>query len=106
MKALICKPIAMLAILAGILFITSCQKSENAEDAILPTADDTVQPTTSAVESRSNPNSAVFPPTANMYGKSYAEWSIEWWKWVMQHKAKAAPFGSWPETQAALLRAT
>ncbi len=101
MKALICKPIAILAILAGILLFTACQKSENAEEDIFPTADDTMQPTTSAVESRSNPNSAVFPPTANMYGKSYAEWSIEWWKWILSYPCANNPLADQTGANAA-----
>ena len=27
-------------------------------------------------------NPGVIPPNANPYGKSYAEWSIDWWQWL------------------------
>lgn len=59
-------------VLAMLLGMTACQKdSKDAADA-----------TASAAEDRNNPNSAVYPITANVNGKSYAEWTAEWWRWV------------------------
>ena len=31
-----------------------------------------------------NPNPGVVPPGSNAYGKSYANWSAEWWKWSLK----------------------
>jgi hypothetical protein len=33
----------------------------------------------------------VFPPTARPFGKSYSEWSAEWWQWVFSIPAAAHP---------------
>ena len=30
-----------------------------------------------------NPNPGVILPNSKAYGKTYAEWSAEWWKWVL-----------------------
>jgi hypothetical protein len=32
------------------------------------------------VESAENPG--VYPPSSVAFGKTYAEWSVEWWKWL------------------------
>lgn len=34
-----------------------------------------------AWEGQGNPNPKVMPPHAYPFGKSYGEWSAEWWKW-------------------------
>ena len=31
-----------------------------------------------------NPNPQVIPPHASAFGKSYSEWSAEWWKWQLK----------------------
>ena len=31
-----------------------------------------------------NPNPGVAPPGSNAYSKSLAEWSVEWWKWLLK----------------------
>jgi hypothetical protein len=30
-----------------------------------------------------NPNPGVIPVNSNTYGKTYGEWSAEWWKWAL-----------------------
>lgn len=45
----------------------------------------------SEVDIRTNPNSVVYPPTANMFGKSYGEWTAEWWKWMMSADCDSNP---------------
>lgn len=52
-------------------WLPACQK-ENKESADL----------TSVAVDRSNPNSAVYPPNAQPNGKSYAEWTADWWRWA------------------------
>ncbi len=37
----------------------------------------------SATPSPDQPNPQVFPPASKPYGKTYAEWGAEWWKWSM-----------------------
>jgi hypothetical protein len=86
MKTPIFKQAAFLAAFAIAIFFAACQKTET-EVASPLTASHLEHsspggPASPAVGDRSNPNSAVFPPTANMYGKSYAEWSAEWFKWA------------------------
>lgn len=34
---------------------------------------------------------SVLPPTAKKYGKSYAEWTAEWWKWYAKIPASIHP---------------
>jgi hypothetical protein len=63
-------PVLTLLLLMVIGFV-ACQK-DNKEAA----------DTAVAAEDRSNPNSAVYPPTAQVNGKSYGEWTAEWWRWA------------------------
>lgn len=47
----------------------------------------------SVAQDRNNPNSAVYPPTAQVNGKSYAEWTAEWWRWVAGIPCATNPIG-------------
>ena len=38
-----------------------------------------------------NPNPQVMPPHAYPFGKSYGEWSAEWWKWHLELPATDHP---------------
>src|SRR5262245_37236103 len=38
-----------------------------------------------------NPNPAVLPPQSQPYGKTYAEWNAEWWKWFFSVPASKNP---------------
>ena len=38
-----------------------------------------------------NPNPRVIPPHAHPFGKSYGEWSAEWWKWQLKLPAAGHP---------------
>jgi hypothetical protein len=67
--------LAAIMITAGTLWVTSCQKESITPSGGVNDVD--------VVKSNSQ-NSLVFPPQANMYGKSYAQWSAEWWKWDLQ----------------------
>jgi hypothetical protein len=40
---------------------------------------------------KGNPNSQVIPPNADAFGKSYCEWSAEWWKWQLSLPATDHP---------------
>jgi hypothetical protein len=40
---------------------------------------------------KSSDASYVFPSNANMYGKSYAQWAAEWWKWNLQFDCATVP---------------
>ena len=40
---------------------------------------------------KSSDASYVFPPNANMYGKSFAQWAAEWWKWNLQFDCAHVP---------------
>ncbi len=35
--------------------------------------------------------SAVFPPGSVMFGRTYSEWSAEWWQWILSQPANASP---------------
>jgi hypothetical protein len=39
-----------------------------------------------------NLQAAVVPPVAKVHGKSYAEWSAEWWRWALSLPADQNPF--------------
>ncbi len=67
-------------ILAMVIGLVACQKENKDDAAVAVTA-----------EERSNPNSAVYPPTANVNGKSYGEWTAEWWRWVMSSTCATNP---------------
>jgi hypothetical protein len=45
----------------------------------------------SAWSGQGNSNPRVIPPDANAFGKSYAEWSAEWWKWQLSLPATDHP---------------
>jgi hypothetical protein len=36
-------------------------------------------------------NPGVLPPNTHPYGKSYAEWSVKWWQWVLSLPANNNP---------------
>lgn len=55
------------------IYFTACKKSDDSTPAASGKTD---------AVARVNPNSVIFPIGANMYGKSYGQWSAEWWKWV------------------------
>jgi len=40
-----------------------------------------------------NPNPGVSPPNSNAYGKSYSDWTAEWWKWALKIPASGHPWG-------------
>lgn len=48
-------------------------------------------PATGTWAGQGNPNPQVIPPHANAFGKSYAEWSAEWWKWQLSLPATDHP---------------
>jgi hypothetical protein len=37
-------------------------------------------------------NSLVYPPTDKPFGKSYTQWSEEWWQWALALSVKGHPF--------------
>lgn len=63
-----------LCLLATLIATQSACSSEESELA---------QTGSPAIDWRSNPNSAVYPITANPFGQSYAEWTEDWWQWIM-----------------------
>ncbi len=77
-------PTALIGLLIAAIWFTACQK--DTINNVTPTQ--THQATDIAsngtpnadlpVTDRANGNSKVFPPNANMYGKSYTEWSQIW----------------------------
>ncbi len=70
------KIIGVVMLIATLAFVViSCQK----EDTITTNgAND------NSSSLKTSDASYVFPSNANMYGKSYAEWAAEWWKWNLQ----------------------
>jgi hypothetical protein len=34
----------------------------------------------------------VYPPTAKPYGKSYTDWTVQWWKWALSRPFIGHPF--------------
>jgi hypothetical protein len=51
----------------------------------------TIVPTLGVWADEGNPNSQVLPPHAYPFGKSYNEWSAEWWKWHFRLPATDHP---------------
>jgi len=45
-----------------------------------------------------NQNSFVYPPVANMFGKSYTQWGVDFWKWEIASDCGSI-FGGGPQTQ-------
>ncbi len=43
------------------------------------------------VAAAGNPNPGVVPVNSNFHGKTYGEWSAEWWKWVLSIPADRNP---------------
>jgi hypothetical protein len=37
-------------------------------------------------------NAPVYPTTAKLFGKSYAQWSAQWWKWALARPVEGHPF--------------
>src|SRR5262245_30922229 len=44
-----------------------------------------------ATAEAANPNPGVLPPHSEAFGKTYAEWSVRWWRWLLSQ-----PFDSNP----------
>ncbi len=66
-------------ITAGVFWLTACKK------------DNQNLPSDSSVTENRNPASYVFPPQANMGGKTYTQWVTEWWKWNLQFDCSHFP---------------
>jgi hypothetical protein len=46
----------------------------------------------SAALAQPSANSRVYPTTAKPFGKSYAQWSAQWWKWALALPVDGHPF--------------
>src|SRR5947209_3304543 len=46
----------------------------------------------SAALAQPSANSRVYPTTAKLFGKSYAQWSAQWWKWALALPVEGHPF--------------
>ena len=46
----------------------------------------------SAALAQLSANSLVYPTTAKPFEKTYAQWSVEWWKWALALPVKGHPF--------------
>jgi hypothetical protein len=96
------KKLLFLTALFGLFFaaswFTACQKDTLngvTPDQTYQATDLTSNGTPNAdlqVTDRANGNSKVFPPTANMYGKSYAEWSQIWMEQFMMFDCAHLPW--------------
>lgn len=84
MKRQIKKTMAILLTVCFVLSITAATVSSKAEDP-----NNNVVP----AESRflGNPNHYVVPVGQLYLGKTYADWSVEWWKWVLLIPADRNP---------------
>jgi hypothetical protein len=71
-----------LCLLATFLMTQSACTSEETEP---------VQDKSQAFDWRSNPNSAVYPINAHPFGQSYAEWTKDWWQWIMSFDCASNP---------------
>src|SRR5262245_31575568 len=38
-----------------------------------------------------NPNPGVLPPHSEAFGKTYAEWSVRWWRWLLSQPSDSNP---------------
>lgn len=65
---------------SGLLTVTSCSKDDTSE--MLPNANQ---------QSMRLERDLIFPFNANMYGKSYDEWTKEWWKWLLSFNCATFP---------------
>ncbi|MCC6725844.1 MAG: hypothetical protein IT258_15145, partial [Saprospiraceae bacterium] len=86
MKTPIFKSTAMLMAFAIMLFLAACEKTEHElPTPASKTAFDQSSPdklNSNTVSERASQNAVMFPPNANMFGQSYAEWSEDWWQWM------------------------
>ncbi len=73
------------ALLFAALWLSACQKEDIKTEATA---------TTSQVDERTNGNSAVYPPTAHPYSKSYAAWSAIWWQKFLTYDCASTPFAN------------
>jgi len=46
----------------------------------------------SAALAQHSANSRVYPPTAKPFGKSYSQWSEQWWRWALSLPVAGHPF--------------
>ncbi len=85
------KKIILLAIfLVAILVIWGCsiENDSTLTDVVLNAEGDAALKTPNQ---NGNLNPGIIPPHANPYGRSYGEWSIAWWQWLI-----SAPFDQNP----------
>lgn len=69
------------AMISAAIWFTACQKEDsNNTDSATEATD------------RTNGNSKVFPFNANPYGKSYTDWTVDWWLKFMTFDCANNPF--------------
>jgi hypothetical protein len=87
MKNQMFKTISLATVLVTMLLFAACEKEE-----VSPSPDTfTTADESGNAAYRINQNAFLFPSKAKMYGKSFAEWSAEWWRWSLSFPCDANP---------------
>ena len=53
-----------------------------------------------ATRAHPSADSRIYAPTAKPFGKSYATWSAQWWKWALARPVEGHPFSNRPSQRA------
>lgn len=51
-----------------------------------------VSATTPFIQAHTNPNPGVVPPNSKVHGKSYGDWSANWWQWALSFPFADVPY--------------
>ncbi len=71
------KRLFLITVLIATVLIVGCSAdNQNPLTPLLPGVDSAVEKTTGSYGLN------IIPPTAEPFGKSYAEWSVTWWQWL------------------------
>src|SRR6185369_13310037 len=64
------------------IYFSGCKKSEESSPSGSGNADESMA---------KSQNAYIFPKSASMYGKTYAQWGAEWWRWIFSFDCAHLP---------------
>ena len=92
MKKLVLFGVVSLLLTGSALFLTSCEKEEIEPLGLkLNNPDEDLTATSTLGSSTTGSSPFIVSPTAIPFGKTFPQWTIEWWKYVMSFECAINP---------------
>jgi hypothetical protein len=84
-KTILLRVTCLAMFMTAVTIFSGCQK----DDATQMTTNESTEEASSSMQRADR--SYVFAPQAHMHGKSYANWSMDWWKWNLSFDCAHTP---------------